>query len=90
MSVGLQTSNGAATVVVPPSLLGMAGARAHSARRTKATRHALGRAWARFRPVSLSVAGLACFTAAAWVVALPLGLLVAGVGCLLLEWRLHG
>jgi hypothetical protein len=46
----------------------------------------LARFGARARTVVLTVAGLACVTAAAWAVALPLGLLTAGVSLLAVEY----
>jgi hypothetical protein len=39
------------------------------------------------RPVALSVAGLACLSAAAFVVNIAAGLAAVGVSLLLIEWR---
>lgn len=39
-------------------------------------------------PALLSVAGLACLTAAAFVIHLALGLAIAGVSLVLIEWRI--
>lgn len=51
------------------------------------TRTRTGRLAAGLVEHGLAVAGLACFTAAAAMVAVPLGLAVAGLALFVLEWR---
>jgi len=41
-----------------------------------------------FSPVTLSVAGLALLTAAAWTVGMGWGLAAGGLSCFILEWRI--
>jgi len=63
-----------------------AAARAGRAHRA-GTRTRTGRLAAAVAEHGLAVAGLACFTAAAAMVAVPLGLAVAGLACFVLELR---
>jgi hypothetical protein len=57
-------------------------------RQHRAERRTRTRSWARMLAGhGLTIAGLACFTAAAAMVAVPLGLVVAGAGFFVVEWR---
>lgn len=46
--------------------------------------------WRGFKPVALSVAGLALLAGAAFTLGLGWGLAAAGLSALILEWRLNG
>ena len=48
---------------------------------------ALTHAWRRLRPLSLPIAGVGCFVAAAFTVSVLAGLITAGLACFFVEWR---
>ncbi len=64
-----------------------ARAAARQARAARPARTHSGRLASAIAEHGLALAGLACFTTAAAMVAIPLGLAVAGVGCFILELR---
>ena len=41
-------------------------------------------------PVLLTITGVLCLSAAAWLVAVPFGLAVLGIGAFVMEWRITG
>jgi len=47
-------------------------------------------AWRSMRTPTLTLVGLGCLTAAAWIVHIALGLLVLGVCCLVVEYLADG
>ena len=50
-------------------------------------RRALGREWAKARPLTLPVMGAGCFVAAAFTVSTLVGLVALGFGFFFVEWR---
>lgn len=68
----------------------LSDARERARPRMRAGLAALRRGWRRFQPMSLSVAGLGCLTAAAFTVSTMAGLIAAGLGCFVAEWRVRG
>jgi hypothetical protein len=56
-------------------------------RREQAAAHTRGRLAAAVTEHGLTLAGLACFTTAAAMIAIPLGLVIAGIGFFILELR---